>query len=81
MYAVAGEVGIDTSAIPGDPQATLRKAQTILRAALAPADPSPQDRQVAAQANAMAQQARLEMATQEDKQVAARTGENLDIFA
>lgn len=81
LYAVAGEVGIDTSAIPGDPQATLRKAQAILRAALAPADPSPQDHQVAAKANAMAQQARLEIVSQQDNQAAAKKGENLDIFA
>lgn len=61
MYAVAGEVNIDTSPVPGDPQATLAKAQKIERAALAPVDPSPQDRKVAAQARQMAAQARMEM--------------------
>ncbi len=63
-YAVGGHVNIDTSAVPGDPQATLRKAQTIQRAALAPAEPSAQDRRVAAQAAAMAAEARAEMAEQ-----------------
>ncbi|MFQ5443184.1 MAG: putative metalloprotease CJM1_0395 family protein, partial [Nitrospinales bacterium] len=48
-YAVGGEVKIDASEFPGDPQATILKAQTIRQAANAPADPSAQDRQVAAQ--------------------------------
>ena len=64
MYAVGGEVNIDTSAVPGDPQATLEKAEQIRRAALAPADPSSQDRSVAADAAAMAAQARVELAEQ-----------------
>ncbi len=60
-YAVGGEVQIDTSAVSGDPTATLRKAEQIRRAALAPADPSSQDRSVAAAAAQMAAQARAEM--------------------
>jgi hypothetical protein len=48
QYAVGGEVAIDSSPVPGDTEATVRKAQTIKRAALAPSDPSAQDRQVAA---------------------------------
>ena len=56
-YAVGGEVGIDTSAIPGDPQATLQKMQRVKRSALAPASPSGQDRKVASQATAMATKA------------------------
>ncbi len=62
MYAVGGEVQIDTSAVPGDPQATLQKALQIQRAAMAPANPSAQDRAVAASAAAMAATARLEIA-------------------
>ncbi len=62
-YAVGGEVGIDTSPIPGDPQATLQKANTIQQAALAPLEPSGQDRKVAAKAARMAAQARLELAS------------------
>ncbi|TVQ72346.1 MAG: catalase [Oceanospirillales bacterium] len=61
MYAVGGEVSIDTSPVPGDPEATLQKAQTIERAAMAPADPSPQDLKVAASARAMANEARAEL--------------------
>ena len=60
QYAVGGEVSIDTSPVPGNPEATARKAQTIKRAALAPSDPSAQDRQVAAQAAQLEAQARQE---------------------
>jgi len=61
-YAVAGEVPIDTSAVPGSPQATLRKAQQVARAALAPADPSSTDRRIASSAQALATRARFEIA-------------------
>jgi len=60
-YAVGGEVNIDTSAVPGDPAATLRKADTIRRTALAPAQPSSPDMQVAASAAAMAAQAQIQL--------------------
>lgn len=61
-YAVSGEVSIDTAPVPNDPEATLRKMDVVLRAALAPIEPSPQDRRVAAQAQAQAAQARVELA-------------------
>lgn len=60
-YAVGGEVSIDTSPIPGDPEATIAKAQQIRRAASAPAEPSPQDRRVAAEATLMEAEARSEL--------------------
>jgi len=60
-YAVSGEVSIDTSAIEGDPEATLKKAQQVKAAALAPAQPSAQDIKVAAEADQMATQARSEI--------------------
>ena len=60
-YAVAGEVEIDTAKVPGDPQATIDKAQTIRRAATAPAEPSAQDRAVAAEATRMEAEARREL--------------------
>ncbi len=56
-YAVAGEVGIDTSPVPGDPQATLQKMRQVKSAALAPANPSSQDLKVASQATANASKA------------------------
>lgn len=61
LYAVSGEVAIDTSPVPGDPQATLEKALTVQRAALAPVDPSAADRSIAAKAVAIAGQARAEL--------------------
>ena len=63
-YAVSGEVSIDTAPIPNDPEATLRKMEIVLRAALAPIEPSPQDLRVAALAQAQAAQARVELAEQ-----------------
>lgn len=46
-YAVGGEVGIDTSA-EQKPEANIEKGRRIQAAALAPANPSPQDYRVAA---------------------------------
>ena len=63
-YAVGGEVDIDVSPMPGDPEATIRKAQVIRAAALAPSDPSPQDHQVAAAATKMEAEARQELSQQ-----------------
>jgi SprA-related family len=64
-YAVAGEVSIDTSPIPNNPEATIRKLEIVKRAALAPSQPSAQDRQVAADAAAKIQQARIEKREQD----------------
>ncbi|MDH3503773.1 MAG: putative metalloprotease CJM1_0395 family protein [Nitrospirota bacterium] len=61
LYAVGGEVSIDTSPVPSNPQATIQKAQQIRAAALAPADPSAQDRAVATSANSMEATARQEL--------------------
>ncbi|RUM91944.1 MAG: hypothetical protein DSZ23_01165, partial [Thermodesulfatator sp.] len=60
-YAVAGEVSIDTSP-EKDPEATIRKMETVRRAALAPAHPSAQDRAVAAEAQMKESQAAMELA-------------------
>jgi len=61
-YAVHGEVQIDASEIPNDPDATIRKMQTVRRAALAPSDPSSQDQRVAVQASRAEMEARAELA-------------------
>lgn len=63
-YAVGGEVNIDTSR-GRTPEETLRRAEIIRNAALAPADPSGQDRAVAAAATQMALQAQTEIARQQ----------------
>lgn len=59
-YAVSGEVSIDGS--PGrTPEETIPKAQHIRETALAPADPSAQDRNVASAASRMEAEAQLEL--------------------
>lgn len=81
LYAVGGEVSIDTSAVPGNPEATIQKSQVVARAALAPANPSSQDRQVAAQAIALGQQARVELASAKSVSEEDSKGNNIDQFA
>ena len=49
LYAVGGEVFIDTGEA-ATPQATIQKLKKVIMAALAPLDPSSQNRKVAAQA-------------------------------
>lgn len=73
-YAVGGSVPIDMSEVPGDPQATIQKMQVVRRAALAPAQPSSQDRSVAAEASAQEREARVELAKQRSEELRARQG-------
>lgn len=63
-YAVGGSVGIDLS--PEEtPEQTIEKMAVVRRAALAPAEPSSQDRKVAAQAAQIAMEARQEKLREE----------------
>lgn len=73
LYAVGGDVQIDVAPIPGNPEATIQKMQIVRRAALAPADPSPQDRRVAAIAQQRITEARREQSELEleERQAAA----------
>lgn len=71
-YATGGHVNIDTSPVPGNPEATLRKAEAVRRAALAPAEPSPQDRRVAADAAAMVTEARMAVAAEQSEKLITR---------
>lgn len=66
-YAVGGEVPIDVGR-EASPEATLRKAQVVKRAALAPAEPSPQDRRVATEATRMEAIARQQLAVERARQ-------------
>ncbi|MEO6098170.1 MAG: putative metalloprotease CJM1_0395 family protein [Fibrobacteria bacterium] len=75
-YAVGGHVDIDVSPVQGNPRATLEKARTVQRAALAPADPSGQDRAVAAAAAQMALQAQSEVASESAMGGSTRSGES-----
>jgi len=68
QYAVGGEVGIDVSAVVGDPQATLQKAMVLYGAALAPAEPSAQDNKVASAAAQMMAQARADIVALSQKE-------------
>lgn len=61
QYAVGGEVPIDVAPVQGDPQATIEKMRVVRAAAMAPAEPSAQDRAVAAQAMQAMLQAQAEM--------------------
>ncbi|TPV92370.1 MAG: hypothetical protein B7733_26100 [Myxococcales bacterium FL481] len=49
-YAVGGEVQIDAAPVEGNPEATIEKMRVVIRAAMAPAEPSGQDQRVAASA-------------------------------
>jgi len=60
-YAVAGEVSIDTSGVANDPAASIQKFAQVQRAALAPAEPSSQDRKIAAQASVSENEARANL--------------------
>lgn len=63
-YAVGGHVNLDIS--PGKtPAETLQKAQTIRTAAMAPAEPSGQDRAIAAKATQMEMKAQMELVQQQ----------------
>ncbi|WP_372964330.1 putative metalloprotease CJM1_0395 family protein [Marinobacter sp.] len=77
QYAVGGEVSIDVSVVAGDPQATIEKMRVVRSAAMAPAQPSSQDRAVAAQAMQIMLQAQSELATSESENgsVASRVTE------
>jgi hypothetical protein len=78
-YAIGGEVGISTS--PGrTPDETIQRARQIRAAALAPADPSGQDRAVAAQASQMEQQAQMEKSQSDQQQTSAGGGKDLSSF-
>lgn len=72
-YAVAGEVPIDYGPVPNDPHATIEKMQTVIAAAMAPADPSPKDYQVAAQARQYLLEAKLEASMQRSEMEQARS--------
>ena len=77
-YAVSGEVSIDSSPVLNDPQATLEKALTIQKAALAPSQPSAQDRAVAANAMQMATEARIQILSKSTSDTDSKTNASND---
>ncbi len=62
LYAVGGSVKVDLQPVSGDPEATLRKAQALMRAAVGPGSPSAADMRIAAEAYRLAQGAQRDIA-------------------
>jgi hypothetical protein len=75
QYAVGGEVGIDTSPVPGRPEETAQKMRVICAAALAPSDPSAADLSVAAAASQAEAEALAEIASSRAEELAGRYGQ------
>lgn len=74
-YATGGEVQIDTST-ERTPEATIRKMDIVIRAALAPAEPSAQDRAVARQAEQQRLEAQQQLLEQREAERQERSGPN-----
>ena len=72
-YAVGGEVGADLSE-EDTPETTITKMQVVKRAAMAPAEPSAQDHQVASQASRIEAEARSEEAKEQSQEISKGTG-------
>lgn len=76
-YAIGGEVSVDLSAVKDDPQATIDKMTQVQQAALAPAEPSPQDRKVASQAGQIAASALADL-TAKQRDARAQEAQRLE---
>ena len=68
---MVGDVSIDVSPGPTH-KATIKNMERVIKAALAPVDPSAQDRAVAAQAQMMLEQAQMEL---------QKEGSNISVYA
>jgi hypothetical protein len=66
LYVVSGEVSFDTTAVPDDPEATLRKAEQIAEAAFVPGDSPSADRRAAIMAAMLKAEARRQLAMQQE---------------
>lgn len=75
MYAVEGEVPIRMQK-GNTPEETIANAMQVVAAAMAPADPSPQDYKVAANAMQMQNEARLEQSKIKAEELKAQNEEN-----
>jgi hypothetical protein len=79
-YIVGGEVSIDTSEAK-TPEETLRKMEQVKRAAMAPADPSPQDCSVASAATRIEQKARYELMKANYEKNSPQSNKQVNIYA
>lgn len=70
-YAIGGEVQIDAAPVEGNPEATIEKMRIVIRAAMAPAEPSGQDQRVAASATQTMLDAQRELTAQRAEAVKA----------
>jgi hypothetical protein len=77
-YAIGGEVGIDSSPVSGNPQATLSKMALVKAAALAPSEPSAADQSVAAAATQIEAQARVEAYRKNQEKSMPQLGSQVD---
>ncbi len=75
-YIAGGEVSIDTSE-ENDPDKTVKKMQTVRRAALAPIKPSATDRAVAAEASGKENKARREASESKNEEMKIKDGQNV----
>jgi len=73
-YAVGGHVNIDVGEVPGEPEKTIEKMRVVRAAALAPSEPSGQDRRVAAEASKKEAAARAELAEKDGSEDAMDGG-------
>ncbi len=77
-YAVGGSVNVNLQPVPGDPEATIRKAKALIMAAYAPTSPSGPDMRVAAEAYRMEMEAKRQLAKEDaTKKQGKDTGLNL----
>ena len=70
-YVTDGSVSIDTSK-EAEPKENIRKGDRIVKAALAPAEPSPQDLEVAAKGRQMKLEALSELRTQRQEEMSSK---------
>lgn len=77
-YAVGGEVPISLPSSSGNPEQTIRAAEQVRRAALAPVDPSGQDRRIAASASQVSQSARAEVRVQQTQERSLKAAEKAE---
>ncbi|SBS38161.1 SprA-related family protein [Marinomonas spartinae] len=68
-YITDGEVSIIVNPTSDDPEKTISDMEQVYRAALAPAEPSSADRKAAAEAQAIIQQARQQLAKQQQEKL------------
>ena len=65
-YAVGGGVAVDLKPVPGDPEATIRKARMAIQAAYAVGEPSAADMRVAAEAYQLEVAAQRQLAREQE---------------